>query len=162
MDAHLRLLLHRFAQSILALEERQEFLRVTRPPFFQVQKRQLSITEEQKLAAQELTAQADAHRVEEAAQKLERILVRKLSTLILALDPESAPNAGEILAATRKFAENNWLDEEQNDEAFQYIMEELDKTEAPPPETPVLAGVYGHDEHPKAIPAGDPWANAAD
>lgn len=162
MDAHLRLLQQRFAASIHAMEERLEFLRVTRPPFFQVQKRQLAISEEQKLAAQELSVQADAHRVEEAAKKLERMIVKKLSALILALDPERAPEAAETLENTRNFARVNWLDEEQNDQALTYILEELAKLEEPPPETPVLASTYGQDEHPKAVPAGDPWANAAD
>jgi hypothetical protein len=162
MDAHLQLLQQRYAASIKAMVERLEFLRVTRPPFFQVKKRQLAITEEQKLASQELTVEADAHRVEEAARKLDRLIVVKLSELILALDPESAPAAGEILESTRKYARLHWLDEDQNDQAFPYIQEELAKLEAPPPEAPAVGSVYGRDEHPKAVPAGDPWANAAD
>jgi len=162
MDAHLRFLAQRYEQSIHSLEEREEFLRVTRPPFYQPKTRQLAITEEHRVEAAKLTAQADAHRVEEAKQKIERILVAKLSKLILALDPESAVIAGEILEETRKFARMHWLDEDQNDQALPYILEELGKEVAPPPEAPVVASVYGADEHPKAIPANDPWANAAD
>jgi hypothetical protein len=162
MDAHLRFLAQRYEQSIHALEEREEFLRVTRPPFFQPKTRQLAITEEHRVEAEKLTAQADAHRVEEARQQVERILVAKLSTLILALDRDSVELAGEILEDTRKFARLHWLDEEQNDQAFPYILEELGKVTAPPPEAPVVASVYGQDDHPKAVPAGDPWANAAD
>jgi hypothetical protein len=158
MDAHLRFLAQRFAQSIHALEEREQFLQVTRPPFFQPKLRQLAVTEEHRVEAQKLSAQADAHRVDDAARKVERILVAKLSQLILALDPESAPDAAEILENTRKFARLNWLDEEQNDQAFPYILEELAKAEAPPPETPVIATVYSKDEHPKAVATGDPWA----
>ena len=162
MDAHVRFLAQRYDQSIHALAEREEFLRVTRPPFFQPKTRQLAITEEQRVASEKLTAQADAHRVEEAKQQVERIVVAKLSKLILALDPESAEIAGDILEDTRKFARVNWLDEDQNDQAFPYILEELSKVAAPPPEAPVVASVYGKEEHPKAVPAGDPWANAAD
>ncbi|MBI5768946.1 MAG: hypothetical protein HZA93_14210 [Verrucomicrobia bacterium] len=162
MDAHLRLLQQRFAASIHAMEERLEFLRVTRPPFFQVQKRQLAISEEQRIAAQELSAQRDAHLVDAAAKKLERVIVVKFSALILALDPASAPDAGAMLHNIRNHARLHWLDEEQNDQAFAHIREELAKLEEPPPETPVVASLYGHDEHPKAVPAGDPWANAAD
>lgn len=164
MDAHLRYLAQRYEQSIHALEEREEFLRVTRPPFFQPKTRQLAITEEHRVASEKLTAQADAHRVEAAKQQVERILVAKLSALILALDPESAANAGEILEDTRKFARLNWLDEAQNDQAFPYILEELGKVAAAPPAAPapVITSVYGKDDHPKAIPANDPWANAAD
>lgn len=162
MDAHVRLLSQRFEQGLHALEEQQEILHTTRPPFFQIQKRQLHLTEEHRLEAETLTAQKDAQRVEEARQKIERILVAKLSKLILALDPESAESAAEILESTRKFAHANWLDEDQNDQAFSYIAEELSKVEAPPPEAPVLVSVYGQDEHPKAVPKNDPWANAAD
>mgnify|MGYP001553585395 FL=1 len=161
MDAHLRLLAERYDRSIHELEEQQEYLRVTRPPFFQMQKRQLSITEEHRLEAEELTAQKDAHRVADARQQVEHVIVVKLSRLILAFDPESAMLSGEILENARKFARANWLDEEQNDHAFPYILEELAKISAPPPEAPAIAGLYGQDEHPKAIPATDPWANAA-
>ena len=162
MDAHLIFLAQRFDLSIHALEERVEYLRVTRPPFFQPKIRQLAITEEQKLAAQALTAQNDAHRVEVAKQQVERIIVAQLSKLILALDPESVMEAGAILENTRTFARANWLDEDQNDQAFPYILEELQKVAAPPPEAPAVGSVYGQDEHPKAVPQGDPWANAAD
>lgn len=162
MDAHLIFLAQRFDQSIHALEERVEYLRVTRPPFFQPKTRQLAITEEQKLEAQALTAQNDAHRVEEAKQQVERIIVGKLSKLILALDPDSAVDSGEILENTRKFARANWLDEDQNDQAFPYILEELQKVAEPPPLAPVVSSVYGQDEHPKAVPQDDAWANAAD
>lgn len=162
MDAHVRFLSQRFEQSIHALEERHEFLRVTRPPFFQIQKHQLAITEEHRLEAETLTAQKDAHRVDEAKGEVERILIVKLSKLILVLDPESAEIAGEILEDTRKFARANWLDEEQNDQAFPYILEELQKLAAPPPDAPAISSVYGQDEHPKAVAQGDPWANAAD
>ena len=162
MDAHLRLLAQRYEQSIHALEERVEFLRVTRPPFFQVKTRQLSITEEHKLEAAKLTAEGDAHRVDDAKQQVEHILVAKLSQLILALDRESAVSASEILEEARKFARANWLDEDQNDQAFPYILEELSKTAVPPPEAPVLVSTYGQDEHPKAVARNDPWANAAD
>ena len=162
IDAHVIFLAQRFEQSIHALEERIEYLRVTRPPFFQPKIRQLAITEEQKLEAQALTAQNDVHRVEAAKQQVERIVVAKLSKLILALDPESAKESAEILENTRRFARANWLDEDQNDQAFPYILEELKKVEAPPPEAPVVTSVYGQDEHPKAVPQNDPWANAAD
>ena len=162
MDAHLRFLSQRYAQSIHALEEREEFLRVTRPPFYQPKTRQLAITEEHRVESEKLTAQADAHRVEDAKEQVEHILVAKLSRLILALDPESAAIAGEILEDTRKFARLHWLDEDQNDQAFPYILDELKKETAAPPAAPVLASVYGQEEHPKAVPAGDPWANAAD
>ena len=162
MDAHVRFLSQRYEQSIHALEEREEFLRVTRPPFFQPKTRQLAITEEHRVAAEKLNAQADAHRVEAARQQVERILIVKLSKLILVLDPESAEISGEILEDTRKFARANWLDEDQNDQAFPYILEELQKLEAPPPDAPAISSVYGQDEHPKAVAAGDPWANAAD
>jgi len=162
MDAHLRLLSQRYQQSIHALVAREEFLRVTRPPFFQPKLRQLAITEEHKLEAQKLTAQADAHRVEDARQQVDHIIVVKLSQLILALDPGSAECAGQILEDTRKFARLHWLDEDQNDQALPYILEELKKVAAPPPAAPAIASVYGQDEHPKAVPQGDPWANAAD
>jgi hypothetical protein len=162
MDAHLRLLAERSNRTIHDLEERQEFLRTTRPPFFQIQKRQLVITEEHRLEAASLTAHTDAHRVHDAKQQVEHHLIAKLSRLILALDPESAEIAGDILEGTRAFARAHWLDETQNDQAFPYILEELAKLSAPPPPAPAMASVYGHDEHPKAIPAGDPWANAAD
>jgi hypothetical protein len=162
MDAHLRFLAQRFGQSIQALDEKLEQLRVTRPPFFQVKTRQLAVTEEHKVASQALSVQADAKRVREAMEKMDRIIVGKMSKMILALDPESARDAAEILDTIRKFARVNWLDEEQNDQAFPYIIEELDKVTAPPPETPVIAPVYGATEHPKDVPRGDPWANAAD
>jgi hypothetical protein len=162
MDAHLRLLQQRFAAGIHDMEERLKYLRVTRPPFFQVQKRQLAISEEQQIAAQELSARRDAHLVDAAAKKLERVIVVKFSALILALDPASAPDAAAILHNLRNYARLHWLDEDQNDQAFAYISAELAKLEEPPPETPVLASLYGQDEHPKAVPAGDPWANAAD
>jgi hypothetical protein len=162
MDAHLRLLSQRYEQSIHALAEREEFLRVTRPPFFQPKTRQLAITEEHRIAGEKLTAEADAHRVEDAKKQVEHIVIAKLSKLILALDPESAAIAGEILEDTRKFARINWLDEDQNDQAFPYIIEELKKVEAPPPAAPAVASVYGQDEHPKAVAANDPLANAAD
>ena len=110
MDAHVRFLAQRYAQGIHALEEKQEELRVTRPPFFHYKTRQLFITEEHKLAAQELSARTDAHRVDEAEQQIERILVAKLSKLILAFEPESAEIAGEILEDARKYARLHWLD----------------------------------------------------
>jgi hypothetical protein len=95
-------------------------------------------------------------------KKLEWIIVVKLSALILSLDPESAAIADKVLADAREYARVKWLDEEQNDQAFPYILDELDRLQAPPPDTPVIGSIYGHDEHPKAIPATDPWANAAD
>jgi hypothetical protein len=162
LDAHVRLLSQRFAASILALEEQEEELRVTRPPFFHPKFRQLAITEEHRVAGAKLNAMADAARVEEARSKVEHVLIAKLSKLILVLDPESAVDASEILDDTRRYARMHWLDEAQNDQTFAYIVEQLKKLEAPPPETPVVSIVYGQDEHPKAIPANDPWANAAD
>jgi hypothetical protein len=162
MEAHLRLLAVRYNRTIHDLEVRQEFLRATRPPFFQIQKRPLVITEEHRLAAAALTAHTDAHRVHDAKQQVEHHLIAKLSRLILALDPESAEIAGDILEGTRAFARAHWLDETQNDQALPYILEELAKLSAPPPPAPAMASVYGHDEHPKAIPASDPWANAVD
>lgn len=162
LDAHVRFLSQRFAASINALSEREEELRVTRPPFFQPKFRQVAITEEHRIAGEKLRAMADATRVEEARQKVERILIAKLSQAILVLDPESAVDAGDILESTRRYARLYWLDENQNDETFAYIVDQLKKVEAPPPEAPVIASVYGKDEHPKAIPASDPWANAAD
>ena len=89
MEAHLRLLTERYTQSIHALDERVEVLRVTRPPFFQYKTRQLAITEEQKVEAEKMSAQADARRVEDAAKRIERVVVAKFSELILALDRES-------------------------------------------------------------------------
>ena len=68
----------------------------------------------------------------------------------------------EILENTRKYARLHWLDESQNEQSFAYIEEELRKLDTPPPEAPVISSVYGQDEHPKAVPANDPWANAAD
>lgn len=162
MDAHLRFLLQRYLQAIHSLEEQQEELRVTRPPFFQYKTRQLSITEEHRVEAQAMTAHNDAERVAAAANQVEHILVSKLSKLIMALDPESAEIAGQIIESTRAYARLQWLDEDQNDQAFPYILEELKKAGAPAPNAPVLASVYGEDEHPKAVPAGDPWASAAD
>lgn len=162
LDAHVRFLSQRFAESIHALEEREEELRVTRPPFFQPKFRQLAITEEHRIAGERLNAMADAARVEEARQKVERILIAKLSHAIFVLDPESAVDAAAILESTRKYARMYWLDETQNDQTFAYIVDQLKKVEAPPPEAPVIASVYGADEHPKAVPANDPWANAAD
>lgn len=161
MDAHLRFLSERYERGIHDLEERQEFLRVTRPPFFQLQKRQLAITEEHRLEAENLTAHKDAHRVDEAREQVEHILAVKLTTLIVTLDRECVDITDEIMADTRKFARANWLDEDQNDQAFPYILEELQKFAAPS-DAPVVASVYGQDEHPKAIAQGDPWANAAD
>ena len=163
MDAHLRLLSRRFEQSIHALEERHEFLRVTRPPFFHPQKRQLAITEEHRLEAEENSAHKNADRVNDARRQVEHLLVVRLSELILALDRESVVLAGEILEDTRKFADAHWLDETQNDQAFPYILEELSKLDAAATPAPaVAASVYGKDEHPKAVVPGDPWANAAD
>lgn len=162
MDAHLRLLVHRFDESIHALEARAEYLRVTRPPFFQPKTRQLAITEEHKLEATALSAHADEDRVAATAKQVERIIVAKLSKLILAFDPESAEIAGQIIEDTRKYARLHWLDEDQNDQAYPFIVEEVEKMNAPPPEAPVIAGVYGQDEHPKDVPQGDPWANAGD
>lgn len=162
MDAHLRFLAQRFEQSIHALDERVEELHVTRPPFFQFKARQLAITEEHRLEAESLNAHKDAHRVDEARQQVEHLIVAKLSQLILALDPESAADAAGILEATRKFARANWVDEEQNDQSFPYILEELAKVSAPPVAAPAIGSVYGQDEHPKAVPQGDPWENAAD
>lgn len=164
LDAHVRLLSQRFAASILALEEQEEELRVTRPPFFHPKFRQLAITQEHRVAGEKLNAMADAARVEEARHRVERILIAKLSKLILVLDPESAVDAGEILEDTRRYARVHWLDETQNDQTFAYIVDQLRKEDAPPPEAPahVITSVYGRDEHPKAIPANDPWANAAD
>lgn len=162
MDAHLRFMLQRFEASIRALEEKQEELRVTRPPFFHYKTRQLAITEEHRLAATTLSAHADADRVAETAKRLDRVLVHQFSELVRALDPPSTAEFAEMLEATRKYARANWLDEDQNDEAYPYIVEQLKKVAAPPPETPVVASVYGHDEHPKAVAANDPWAAAAD
>lgn len=162
MDAHLRLLAERYNRSIHDLEARQEFLRATRPPFFLVQKRQLVITEEHRLEAETHNAHQDAHRVDEAKHRVEHLLVVKLSQLILALDPESAEIAGDILEGTRGFARAHWLDVDQNDQAFPYILEELAKISAPPLDAPAMASIYGEDEHPKAVPGSDPWANAAD
>ncbi len=160
MDGHLRLLAERYALNIHVLDEKVEVLRVTRPPFFQYKTRQLVITEEQKIEAQKLAAQADARRVEEAARRGERIVVAKLSELILALDRDSATEADEILDTARRFARANWVDEQQNDHALPYILDELAKLDAPPPTTPVVASVYGKDQHPKAVATDDPWAKS--
>ena len=89
----MRFLSQRFAERIHALEEREEELHVTRPPFFHPKLRQLAITEEHKIVGEKLNVKADADRVEVARQKVERILIAKFSKLILVLDPESAVEA---------------------------------------------------------------------